>query len=264
MLEIVLPKKPDARLDKKRGEYYLRVRTRKRNSKEDLAADRVWLGVQKGATPDEISAALTSSVASLQMKGATHRRRETIVRKQKKRLSILRSTKNSWTDGRDKDLGIARTVVKRVIFKVHLPDPLNDGKKIPLGSFSTRKEAREVRNRKYRELREQVLPCALCGVPAANHAGRLTHFSGQCPNQISLPRCIRPLYQVILWNNVFSKGGGPWGKLTGEDLCYMGMTYLGPRGKNYYGRTEVEFDTRLAKNYVKERPPVEEDEVGFE
>ena len=260
LYEIVLPKTKTPHWDKQRGEWYMRVRTRKRNSGEELVMEKVWLGV---TDPDgDPLTAFTAAYARLQMKGASCNPVEAILKKAKKIGSIRRDAWD-WGQGRDKNLGIERTVVKKICYKVYLPDPVIDKKRHYVGRFETRAEARAARDKKYKELQSILQPCALCGMLPSIRRGHLTHFSTDCTNDVQMPMGVRGLLQAKLWNLVFRHGKTPAGKLTKEDLCDMGYFYKPVKGFRYYARDNVSLDFSLAANYRK-TPAVKEEDPTFE
>ncbi len=252
-LEVVLPQTLKAVLDPHKQEWYMKVRVRKKGTTEDLKYDKVFLGLGADAPPEQVERVFKSAYARMELNGASKYPAE-MVKKKRKRIRTIRNDLRSWRQGLDRDLGVLKLTIKKVIYKVHLPDPKVDGVKHYVGRFDTRKEAREARNAKYRELRKEIVPCAVCGMMPNPRAGQITHFSATCPNRVQLPQGVRALFQVKLWNLVFSEGKVPdAGKLTHEDLYYMGFMKKSPKGFRYYGRTEVEFNFSLAKNFVKKR-----------
>ncbi len=242
--ETVLPKKPKALFDKKRGEWFLAVRVRRRASKGEFTREKVWLGAG-----DPIHA-LTAAVSRLQMAGASHLTKE--AKKQKHDKS--RSRAYYANVEKHRDVGIRKVIIRTSAYQVWLIDPLTDGKKIYFGTYKTMGTAREVRTAKYKELRQQVVPCAVCGVLPKDVNGQVGHISATCPNKIKLPLKLRPLCQVKLWNFLFSKGDldHPM-RPTLADLEYLGITRPMPWGGHTL-RADVELDTRLAAGYATERP----------
>lgn len=261
-LEIVLPGRRNGFYDSQKGDWYIRVRVRKRNSDEELKKDRIYLSVGATATPEQVSAAVTATCARLEMSGMSSMSKEQRAAAWKRRKSV-HATARKWNRGRDKDLGILKRTVSRVIYKVVLPDPLVDGNTRRFGSYPTRDEARKVRNEHYKQLENELVPCALCGVKPTFRNSMLTHFSGACKNRVQIPSAMRKLFQAKLWNLVFSEG--KWvnaGKLTGDELYAAGYMKRGTSGR-CYGRSDVEWDFSLAKNYLR-KLEAPDDEVGFE
>lgn len=258
-LEIVLPGRRNGFLDPKKGEWYMRVRVRKRNSDEPLKKDRIYLGLTADATPEQVAAAVTSTCARLEMSiGASSRTREQRIKARKRKHSIVGNILK-WDRGRDKNHGIQKRTVSRVVYKVVLPDPLVDGRTRRFGSYPTWSEARAVRTARYKELEQEIVPCAVCGIRPVFKKAMLTHFTGGCANRVQFPSAMRKLYQTKLWNLVFSEGKYPNAeKMLPDDLHAMGYMKKGPSGR-CYGRSDVEFDLSLAKNYA-----VSEEEIGFE
>lgn len=274
-LEVVLPQTLTPCYDKKLDQWYMKVRVRKKNSDEPLVKDRLLLGIGANATFDQVNVAFKATYARMQLQGSSKDPIEVVKRKRKRINNIVTGVK-SWERGRDKDLGISRGVIEKVIYKVHLPDPKIDGKKHYLGRYSTRAEARKVRNEAYKKFQENLMPCAVCGVMPSKRRGIVTHFAANCPNKVQLPTGVRPLLQAKLWNIVYSEGNVPdVGKLTQEDLYCAGYMHKAARGFRYFAREDVGFNFSLAKNYLKDRPapwvrpdrskPLFEDEdIGFE
>lgn len=259
-LEVVLPHRLTPHFDKKKGDWYMHVRVRKSRSGEPLVKDRIYLGVGTDATPGQVNAAYTATYARLELTGASKLPVEKIRKKQNRVYEIRRSAR-SLKSGRDRDLGVVRVKVTMVMYKVYLPDPKVDGKRLCFGRFSTRQEAREVRTANYKILQTQFVPCAVCGRMPVKLNKHLTHFSSDCPNKVQLPAGVRPLFQTKLWNLVFSEGQMKnAGKLTHEELCNMGFMHRPVKSKRYLARKEVEFDFSLAKNYARQP----DEEVGFE
>lgn len=268
-LEIVLPKTMTPHFDKVRQDWYMKVRTRRRRSGEPLVVDRVHLGVGKDADPETVQAAFNAAWARMEMSGMSKYPAETLKKKWTK-VKRSRADDRSWKQGKDRDLGVSRHIVKSVVFKAYLYDPLVDGKKHYVGKFNTRVEARRARDAKYKELQRQIVPCACCGALPVWKNSHISHFSSTCPNRVQMPIGVRPLYQAKLWNLRYSTGEiKDAGKLSLVDLYCAGFFYKPVRGINYKARTVVEFDFSLAKNYLRKRPvekPVEpsDDEIGFE
>lgn len=265
-LEIVLPRALNPRFDKRKGEWYMKVRVRKRGSDEPYLRDKIYLGVKgANANSDQVNAAFTATYARMEMNGASRFTAEAI-KKKRKRIKTIVGDRKSWRQGKDRDLGVTRHVIQKVVFAVHLPDPKEDGKKHYFGRFENRAEARKARDAEYRKLKHEHVPCAVCGRMPAVRRGIVTHFAVDCPNQVQMPQGVRPLLQAKLWNLVFSTGEVKGaGKLTQEDLYYMGYMYKSAKGFRYYARNNVEFDFSLAKNYVRKRKSVvAEEEIGFE
>ena len=263
-MEVVLPRTPTPHYCKKIDQWYMKVRVRARNSDEPLRGDRVLLNLGAEATPAQVNAAFKAAYARMQLQGVSKDSSEKI-RKKRKRIEGIIGVIKSWKFGRDRDLGIHRAVIERVVFKVHLPDPKIDRKKHYLGRYYTRAEARKVRDAAYKQFQEELVPCAVCGVMPTKRRGIVTHFSVSCPNKVQLPSGVRPLLQAKLWNVVYSEGKVPnVGKLTPEDLYCAGYMYKARAGIRCYAREDVAFDFSLAKNYLKTPQPIEEEEVGFE
>lgn len=263
-LEVVLPKSMTPHLDKKRGEWYMRVRVRKSRSGEPFKFDRVYLGVGADADKETVGAAFSASYARQEMAGALRCTPEQTKKKQK-RIYSIRHDIADWKQGRDKDLGLKRIIVRKAVYTVHLPDPMIDGKKHYLGQFPTRTEARIKRDEFYREIKHKHVPCAVCGRLPAAKQGFLSHLTADCPNRVRIPQHIRPLFQAKLWNLRFSTGEDQnTERLTHEDLYYMGYMYKAARGFRYFTRNDVEYDFSLAAKYAKERPPVVEEDTMFE
>lgn len=263
-LEIVLPGIRNGFYDPKKEDWYMRVRVRKRKSDEPLKADRIYFNLGKHVTPEQVGAAVTATCARLEMSiGAVSVPQEIRAKRWEKKKVIIKRAR-SWSQGRDKDHGIEKRTVKRVIYKVALPDPLVDKKRRLFGSYDTRAEARVVRRQHYLELEKQLVPCAVCGKMPHFKGALLTHFTGECQNRVQFPKCMRKLFQTKLWNLVLSEGKYPNAeKLTGDDLYAMGYMKMGPKG-NCFGRVDVEYDFTLAKTYLRNLPPIEEEEIGFE
>lgn len=262
-LEIVLPGRRNGFFDSQKGDWYIRVRVRKRHTDEELKKDRIYLLVGASATPEQVSAAVTATCARLELNGSSSMSKEQRAAAWKRRKSVHAAARK-WDRGRNKDLGILKRTVSRVIYKVVLPDPLADGKTRRFGSYQTRDEARKVRNAHYKQLETELLPCAFCGIKPTFRNSMLTHFSGACENRVQIPSAMRKLFQTKLWNLVFSEGKCPnAGKLTPDELHAMGYMKKGDSGR-CYGRADVEWDFSLAKNYLRKLEIPDEEEIGFE
>lgn len=262
VLEVVLPKVKKPFWDAKKAEWAMRVRVRKRSAGGPFEQDRVYLGVGKEATPEQVQEVFNATYARMELNGASRITAEA-KKKKRKRIKNIVHDKNSWKRGRDKDLGVRMVRIVRTAYRVTLPDPRTIKGKIAVGAFPSREEARKARDEKYKELRNDLIPCAVCGLMPETRVGRLTHFSAKCRNQVQFPQSVRPLLQTKLWNMVFASGDVMnAGRLTPEDLWRMGYLFKGKGGKRFYARDDVSFDFTLAKNY--EVKPAVEDEMLFE
>lgn len=252
LFEVVLPRSQRSYYDKKKDEWYMLIRTRKKRTDEPLVRDRVYLEI-KGADADPVKVkhAFDTAYVRLQLQGASRYPREVNIKKLSRKHSRLKH-KKSLPKGSDRDLGITRVIVKSARFRATLADPMEDKKRHYLGSrFMTRNDAREARDKLYHEIKLNVVPCAVCGVLPVYRQGFLTHMSSQCPNRVQLPSGVRTLYQSKLWNLIFSKGDHAPGRMTQYDLARMGFMYHTRTGYRLYFRADVGFDFSLAENYAK-------------
>jgi len=249
-LETVLPVAGKPHFDKKKGDWYMAVKVRKRGSDEPLVKDRIYLRIGAEATPEQAREAFTTTYARMELGGASSRPVE-VRKKLARKKKVKRDDARSWRKGRDKNLGIMKIRVSRVMFRSHLPDPKVDKKKIYVGRYETLEEARAARKVKYKELQWQFVPCAVCGeLPMVSNM-RVMHISRLCRNRVQLPYGVRPLYQTKLWNLIFSKGTvSHAGRIGGEDLHRMGYLFLNKMTGNYGPRADVEFDFSLAAGYA--------------
>lgn len=251
-LEVVLPKTRKPHLCRHRNEWYMKVRTRKRNTDEKLQYDRIWLGVFADADTEKVQSAFTAAFARLQGEGASDKPREHI-KAHRKLVANKKHQHNSWEQGaKFRGIGITRVIVKKVMYTVHLPDPLMDGKVRYIGRFETKPEARKARKEAYKEMVAEYRPCAVCGKLPMNRRGMLTHISNSCDNVVQFPAGVRPLLQTKMWNLLYSQGTNPPGKLTCRDLAEKGFMFKHYKGKNYYVRNDVEKDFSLAGKYTDE------------
>jgi hypothetical protein len=250
-IEIVLPGTYNPVWSQSRGEWAMKVKTRKSRSDEPYALDHVYLGLGKDADPEAIKAAYTAAYARLEMKGAA----TTTQKRIKAAHNKSRNENESWDQGWDKNLGIERTIVQEVYFKVHLPDPYEDGKRHYVGRFKLRKIARKERKKAYDELiKLPPVPCAVCGLLPMWRKGHLTHFTADCPNQIQMPPQVKPLFQLKLWNLRYYTGEDRPGKLTRKDFWYEGYLRRTLKGEYFLPRPDVEFNLSRAKLHVQPRP----------
>ena len=263
VFEIVLPRSRTPHFDQKKNEWYMKVRTRKRGSNEKLEYDRIYLKVDGSATPGQVEEAFTRRYVSLQMDGYSHKPIEAI-KKHRKRIKNIRKDWWSMTAGRDRDMGLTKMRVTRIMYRVRLPDPLVDKKQVFVGRYYTRTEAREAREKAYDELKTRLVPCKVCGRMPVWLKGRLTHISSECENQVQMPIQIRQLFQSKLWNLIYSSGEKKnVGKLTKQDLCEEGFMFREVGSHRFYARTDVACDFSLAKRYARKLDD-EEEECTFE
>lgn len=241
-LEVVLL--AGAKLDRKRDEWYVGARVRRRHSDEEFKPDKIYLGLPGDAPRDQVERAYTSTCARLQLEGAR-------TKSGVKAIKAKRGTEKHWTPWNKgkmcRDVGVSR--VKVVRFRVRLPDPLKDGETRLIGTFDSLSEARKRRNAAYFELAEELLPCACCGVKPTWRGGMLAHVSSLCRNDLRFPQGITRLIQAKLWNQVFASGTKQGtGKITKEWLAERG--YLFFNGKNYLRRADVELHLSAASQYA--------------
>ncbi len=247
-IETVLPINGTAKWDKKKEDWYIPVRTRKRGSKEPLARDRIYLCCGADVTPEQVSELYVTTYARLEMNGAKSRpveERKTLRRKAIEKKHYIKN----WKSGEDKNLGILRVRVSHIAYTVHLADPKTDGKRIYVGRFRMIADAREARQKKYEELQWQFVPCKLCGELPTLSNRRVTHLSSRCPNRVQFPNGLRPLFQTKLWNGQFSTGKfSHVGRLSRDDLHQMG--FLSVRFRPNLG---VEVNTSLYQEFMKQK-----------
>lgn len=258
-IETVLPKGSRSHFDKVRGDWYMPVRTRKRRSGDKFDKDRIYLHVGADATPEQVSAAFTAAYARLELQGCSTKPE---TGKEAAKRKLLRNDKKCWMHGDDRNLGISKLRVSRVMFAVHLYDPKIEGKKICVGRYPTVMEARKARKKKYEEIQWQLVPCKLCGELPIISNFRIAHIHPNCPNRVQFPTGVRPLYQTKLWNCQFSSGKRTYaGRLSREDLHQMGFLSLNKLTGEYRAIPKVEHDTRLCSQHA---PKPQKDEVFFE
>jgi hypothetical protein len=253
LLEMVILK--GAKLDRKKHEWYVGVRVRRRGSNEEFAPDKVYLRVDGYAPREQVEQAYTKTCARLQLEGA--RTKGSIKSSaEKEKLKEF----SPWNKGKMfRDVGISRHSVIR--FKVRLPDPMCDGETRLIGSFGTLAEARRVRNKTYVELANELKPCGCCGVVPTWRKGLLAHVTGKCQNDVWFDVGITRLLQAKLWNLVFAEGRTypQIGKVSKEWLARKG--YLFFNGKHYLRRSDVELNLSAASKHTAE---TEENEPVFE
>lgn len=256
-IEILLPKTRKPRFSKARNEWVMLVKTRKSRSNEPFWRDYISLGFQQDTDMETVQAAYDAAYARLELKGYSSKTRHRKTKDKEKR-----KRRESWSQGVHKNLGIARVEVPVTWYTCYLPDPFHIKKRIYVGRFRTKGEARKARLAKYREICRQHLPCAVCKRLPEIRGGKIFHIADDCPNHVQFMGPIKPLYQAKLWNMVFSTGENPPGRITSEDLYYMGYFYKKALGeKPYFGRHDVEFNLDLAKQHEKPRP---DEDVMFE
>lgn len=266
--DVVLPKRAGkAHYDRRRDEWCLRIQIRKKGSKDPWKWDRLLLGV-KGEDADMtvVNAAYAATYARQQMLGAFLSVEDADPVLAKRKYRKLRNSQK-WAFSHDKDLGITKARITVTMYKVYLPDPMVDGKKIYCGRYPTRKEAREARNIRYKEMKYTFKPCGCCGGQPTVSKGRVTHHVKDCPNKVQLPCGVRPLLQAKLWNLVFSSGQvKDAAKVTKDQLCRMGYLKVNANKTRYVSRSTVEFNFSKAKDYAQpfDPPPEPEDDVMFE
>lgn len=193
-----------AKLDKRKDEWYVLVKTRKKGSDEPLKNERIYLGVKGGASPKTVERERKRTYARLQLDGA-------ILDLTPKQLARRKRPDLKWAAVQKKkrkqlETFVIPRTIKTQVYDIFLPDPMHPSRQIKVGTTNTKREARPIRDKAMAEFLKRIAPCAHCGRKPTWNRGMLRHVSSKCPNVVTFDERVQRILQLKTWNLLLAAG----------------------------------------------------------